>query len=363
MIPLANLKKEYEFFKEEIDESIQNTLNEGYFILGPCLEKFEKEFADYIGTQNSIGVNSGSDSLFLAIKSLDIGKNHEVITPSHTFVSTVDAIARNGARPVFVDIKEEDFLIDCSKIEEKLSPETKAIMGVHMYGQPANINYLRDIAQDNDLFLIEDACQSHGAEYNGSKVGSLGDIGCFSFYPTKNLGAYGDGGMIVTDDDDLAENICQLRDYGRTHKNKHEKIGLNSRLDEIQASILRVKLKYLDWLNERRRKIAFLYNNLLNETDVITPFENNHLKHVYHLYVIRSKIRDLLCEKLINNGVQTQIHYSIPVHCQKAYSEWNNITLTHTEQVCKEILSLPVNPWLTKSEIIEVCELIDNAFN
>ncbi len=363
MIPLANLKKEYEFFKEEIDESIQNTLNDGYFILGPSLEKFEKEFADYIGTQNSIGVNSGSDSLFLAIKSLGIGKNHEVITPSHTFVSTVDAIVRNNARPVFVDIKEEDFLIDYSKIEEKISPATRAIIGVHLYGQPANMDYLRDIAQDNDLFLIEDACQSHGAEYNGSKVGSLGDIGCFSFYPTKNLGAYGDGGMLVTPDDDLAENIYQLRDYGRSHKNTHEKIGLNSRLDEIQASVLRVKLKYLDWLNERRRKIAFLYNDLLEEIDVITPQENNHIKHVYHLYVIRSKIRDLLCEKLINNGVQTQIHYSIPVHRQNAYLNWNNINLPHTEQICKEILSLPVNPWLKKGEVMEVCELIDHALS
>lgn len=363
MIPLANLKKEYEFFKDEIDESIQDTINEGYFILGPSLEKFEKEFADYIGTNNSIGVNSGSDSLFLAIKSLGIGKNQEVITPSHTFVSTVDAIVRNEARPVFVDINEEDFLIDYSQIEEKISPETRAIIGVHLYGQPINMDYLRDIADDNGLFLIEDACQAHGAEYKGSKVGSLGNIGCFSFYPTKNLGAYGDGGMIVTEDEDLAENLYMLRDYGRSHKNTHEKIGLNSRLDEIQASILRVKLKYLDWLNERRRKIAFLYNDLLDEIDVITPHEHNHVKHVYHLYVIRSKIRNLLCEKLINNGIQSQIHYSIPVHRQNAYLPWNNINLPITERICNEILSLPVNPWLKKSEVIKVCELIDNALS
>lgn len=363
MIPLANLKKEYEFFKDEIDESIQDTINEGYFILGPSLEKFEKEFADYIGTNNSIGVNSGSDSLFLAIKSLGIGKNQEVITPSHTFVSTVDAIVRNEARPVFVDINEKDFLIDYSQIEEKISPQTRAIIGVHLYGQPLNMDYLRDIADDNDLFLIEDACQAHGAEYKGFKVGSMGDIGCFSFYPTKNLGAYGDGGMIVTEDEDLAENLYMLRDYGRSHKNTHEKIGLNSRLDEIQAAILRVKLKYLDWLNERRRKIAFLYNDLLDEIDVITPQEHNHVKHVYHLYVIRSKIRNLLCEKLINNGIQSQIHYSIPVHNQNAYLHWNNINLPITERICKEILSLPVNPWLKKSEVIKVCELIDNALN
>lgn len=363
MIPLVNLKKEYEFFKDEIDDSIQDTINEGYFILGPSLEKFEKEFADYIGTNNSIGVNSGSDSLFLAIKSLNIGKNQEVITPSHTFVSTVDAIVRNEARPVFVDINEEDFLIDYSQIEEKISPETRAIIGVHLYGQPLNMDYLRDIADDNDLFLIEDACQAHGAEYKGSKVGSIGDIGCFSFYPTKNLGAYGDGGIIVTEDEDLAENLYMLRDYGRSHKNTHEKIGLNSRLDEIQASILRVKLKYLDWLNERRRKIAFLYNDLLDEIDVSTPHEHNHVKHVYHIYVIRSKIRDLLCEKLINNGIQSQIHYSIPVHLQNAYLPWNNINLPITERICKEILSLPVNPWLKKSEVIKVCELIDNALS
>ncbi len=363
MIPLANLKKEYQFFKDEINESIQNTLNEGNFILGPCLEKFEEEFADYIGTQHSIGVNSGSDSLFLAINSLDIGKNHEVITPSHTFISTVDAIVRNQARPVFVDIKEDDFLIDPSQIEEKISPETKAIIGVHLYGQPVHMDYLRDIAEDNNLFLIEDACQSHGAEYKGSKTGSLGDIGCFSFYPTKNLGAYGDGGMIVTDNDDLAEKIYQLRDYGRSNKNTQENIGLNSRLDEIQASILRVKLKYLEWLNERRRKVAFIYNDLLKEVDVITPNENKHIRHVYHIYVIRSKIRDLLCEKLINNGIQSQIHYPIPVHLQNAYFPWNNVKLPHTEKICEEILSIPVNPWLKKREVIEVCELIDNALS
>ncbi|NJD98895.1 DegT/DnrJ/EryC1/StrS family aminotransferase [Thermococcus sp. LS1] len=364
MIPFVDLRREYQAIKDEIDQAIQRVLESGWFILGKELEAFEKEFAEYIGVKHVIGVNSGSDALYLAVKALGIGKGDEVITVSHTFISTVDAIARNGAKPVFVDIDPETYTMDVSQIEKAITERTKAIIPVHLYGHPADMDPIMEIAEKYELYVIEDASQAHGAEYKGRKVGSIGHIGCFSFYPTKNLGAYGDAGAVVTNDDELAEKLRMMRNYGSPKKYYHKFIGVNSRLDEIQAAVLRVKLRHLDEWNEKRRKIAKLYNELLEDSDVITPIEKEWAKHVYHLYVIRHRERDKLQKYLTEKGIKTQIHYPVPVHLQKAYLDLGiRVKLPVTERISREILSLPIFPYLTDAEIEKIAMVVKNASN
>lgn len=364
MIPSIDLKKEYAEIKEDTDKSILRVLESGSFILGEEVARFEGEFSKYIGTKHGIGVNSGSDALFLGLKALGIGPGDEVITVSHTYISTDDAILRNGARPVFVDIDPETYCIDAAKIEEMITERTRAILPVHLYGHPANMGPICELARKHDLLVIEDACQAHGAEYEGRRAGSLGDIGCFSFYPTKNLGAYGDGGIIVTNDDSVAEKLRMLRNYGQSKKYYHQFLGYNSRIDEMQAAILRIKLKHLDEWNERRRKLAKIYHDLLDECNIINPREMNYAKHVYHLYIIRAKKRDALQNRLLKNGIQTQIHYPIPVHMQKAYSDFGfGSILPVTEEICNEVLSLPINPWLDKDQIQAISEVIKSAIS
>ena len=359
MIPFIDLRREYQEIKNEIYQAIQRVLESGWFILGEELKRFEEEFAEYIGVKYGIGVNSGSDALYLAIKVLGIGRGDEVITVSHTFISTVDAIVRNGAKPVFVDIDPGTYTIDVSKIEEKITERTKAIIPVHLYGHPADMDPIMEIAEKYGLYVIEDACQAHGAEYKGRKVGSIGHIGCFSFYPVKNLGAYGDAGMVVTNNEELAEKLRTIRNYGSSKKYHHDFVGVNSRLDEIQAAVLRVKLRHLDEWNEKRRKIAKLYNELLENTEIITPIEKEWAKHVYHLYVIRHKERDKLQKYLKENGIKTQIHYPVPVHKQRAYLDLGiNEYLLITERICNEILSLPMYPWFEEGEIEYISEII-----
>ena len=359
MIPFIDLKKEYAEISEEITHAIQRVLKNGYFILGEEIEKFEREFSRYIGTKYGIGVNSGSDALFLALKALGINKGDEVITVSHTFISTVDAIVRNGIKPVFVDIEPETYCIDVTKIEEKITKNTKVILPVHLYGHPVDMEPIMDIAKKYNLFIIEDACQAHGAEYKGKRVGGIGDIGCFSFYPTKNIGAYGDAGMIVTNNEELANKLKMMRNYGSSKKYYHEFVGVNSRLDEIQAAVLRVKLKYLDEWNERRRKITKVYNKLLKDSEVVIPIEKEYAKHSYYLYVVRTKDRNKLQQYLSANGIQTMIHYPIPIHKQKAYLNLGfNIRLPVTEKACNEILSLPMYPWLSEDEVSSIAEVV-----
>jgi dTDP-4-amino-4,6-dideoxygalactose transaminase len=362
MIPFIDLKQEYQFLSKELTPKIQSILEDGFFVLGEEVERFEADFAKYLRVKEAIGVNSGSDALFLAIKSLGIGFKDEVITVSHTFISSVDAIVRNGAKPVFVDIDPHTYCIDVSRVEEKVSKNTKAILAVHLYGHPVDLDPLRSLAKKYGLFLIEDACQAHGAEYKKDKVGSIGDIGCFSFYPTKNLGAYGDGGIIVTNDQELAEKLTMLRNYGQTKKYYHDFVGVNSRLDELQAAILRVKLTHLDSWNNRRRHIAKIYTEFLTNSDLNLPTERPYAKHVYHLFVIRTQMRDILENKLSENHIQTQVHYPIPIHKQKAYLALKiNSNLPVTDKICSEILSLPNHPWLTDEQIIHVSEMIVNA--
>ena len=337
---------------------MDEVFSKGNFVGGRELDKFESKFSNYIGSSHGLGVNSGSDALFLAIKSLKIGQNHEVITVSHTFISSVDAISRNNAIPVFVDIDPETFCIDVSQIESKISENTRAILVVHLYGCPVDMDSVMVIAKKYGLYVIEDCCQAHGAQYNDQSVGNIGDIGCFSFYPVKNLGAYGDGGFITTNDDKLFEDLSKMHNYGQSKKNFHDFVGLNSRLDEIQAAILNIKLKYLDKWNDERIRLAGIYNKKLDSSLYQLPKEASKSKHVYHLYVIRSQKRDEIKEFLLKNHIETMIHYPLPAHKQKAYLNLN-YNLPLTEQVCNEILSLPLNPWLKEQEIEKICEILN----
>ena len=290
-IPFTALKREYSSIREEVHGAIERVLERQWFILGKEAEQFEKEFSRYIGVRFGIGVNSGSDALFMALRVLGLGKGDEVITVSHTFVSTADAIVRNGAKPVFVDVDPASCNIDVSKIEGEITKRTKAILPVHLYGNPAEMSQITELARKHDLAVVEDACQAHGATLGRKRTGSLGDIGCFSFYPSKNLGGYGDGGMAVTNDAELADALEKLRHYGESEKYHSEIVGVNSRLDELQAAVLRVKLRHLDKWNENRRKSAKLYNALLADSGVITPGERKGTRHVYHLNVFRNKRR------------------------------------------------------------------------
>lgn len=364
VITFVDLSGEYAQISQEVTQAVQRVLTKGSFVLGAEVEKFEEEFSKYAGAKYGIGVNSGSDALFLGLKALGIGEGDEVITVSHTFISTADAIIRNGAKPVFVDIDPDTYCIDVSRIEERITSRTKAILPVHLYGHPADIEPVTELARNYHLFVVEDACQAHGAEYRGRRVGGIGDLGCFSFYPIKNLGAYGDGGMIVTDDQELAGKLRMLRNYGQPQKYHHDFVGVNSRLDEIQASILSVKLTYLDKWNDKRRRVAKLYDELLGDSHVIKPVEKEYARHVYHLYVIRCKERDRLQQNLSANGIQTLIHYPIPVHRQKAYQGLAADTdMPVTERICQEILSLPMHPFLGEDEVQAVAQCARDAID
>jgi len=355
MIKSVDLQSEFSEISEQIRDAVDRVLESGWFILGDESEAFEKEFADYIGAGYGIAVGSGSDALYLTLRALGIGEGDEVITVSHTFISTVDAIVRNRARPVLVDVDAETYCIDASQIESKINHRTRMILPVHLYGHPAQMDEIATIAEKHNLVVVEDACQAHGAEYKGRKAGAMATAGCFSFYPSKNLGAYGDGGMIVTDSKELAEKLRLLRNYGQAKKYHHDLVGTNSRLDEIQAAVLRVKLGHLDAWNERRRELASLYNELLADSPAAGPIEKDYAKHVYHQYVIRSDRRDALQQHLQKNQIQTLIHYPISVHRQKAYQNLaDDASLTVTDEICDQILSLPLYPTLTEDHVRNV---------
>lgn len=360
-IPTMDLKQQYISIKGEIDETISGVLKSGHFILGENVLAFEKEFSNYCHTKFGVGVASGTDALQIALKGCGVGAGDEVITVANTAFPTAIAISHTGAKPVFVDIDEKTYTMDTSKIEGGLSSKTKAILPVHLYGQPADMAPLLEIADQHGLYVIEDACQAHGAEYKGRRVGGFGDGGCFSFYPTKNLGAYGDGGFITTNDEELMERVRLLKDCGQTERYKHVIKGYSSRLDEIQAAILRVKLKRLDGWNEWRRDHAKLYGELLDGEGVTAPVEREDSKHIYYLYVIRSRHRDELRAWLKERGIATDIHFPTPIHLQKAYVDLKleNRSLPVTEGVASQILSLPMYPELEEGEI----EMVANAVN
>ena len=363
-IPLVDLKAQYHSIKEEIDEAVLGVLRKADFILGDEVGLFEKEFAQFCDAKHGIGVASGTDALYLSLRALNIGPGDEVITAANTFIATALAISYVDGIPVLIDVDPSSYNIDVARLRDAITPRTKAIIPVHLYGQCADMDSILDIAKEYNLVVIEDACQAHGAEYKGRKAGSMGDIGCFSFYPGKNLGAYGDGGIAVTNDKELAEKIKMLRNYGQKEKYAHLLKGHNSRLDTIHAAILRVKLKYLEKWNRERRNIARIYTSLLKEC-VVTPEEMSYSKHVYHQYVIRIRNRDKVMRRLADWGISTGIHYPKAVHLQEAYTDLGcGIgAFPVTERCAGEILSLPIFPELTREQVACIVETIEKILS
>ena len=358
-IPIFDLTSQYKSIEKEIDTAVKRVLKSGWFVLGKEGEAFEQEFAEYNGSKYAIGVNSGTDALHLALRALDITTGDEVITVPNTAIPTINAISLANATPVFVDIDPLSYNLNPKKLKNSITKNTKAIMPVHLYGQPANLDEIIEIAEEHGIPVIEDCAQAHGATYKGKKVGTFGTMGCFSFYPSKNLGAYGDAGIITTNNETLRDKLLSLRNYGQTSRYIHEETGTNSRLDEMQAAILRVKIKHLDKWTKKRRELAEVYTSNLNKVTI--PQELKDRNHVYHLYVIRSDNRDMLREHLARNGVGTQIHYPMPAHLQGAYKNlgMKEGSFPITEKSAKQILSLPLYPELEKNKIRKVIELIN----
>ena len=363
-IPLVDLNAQYGPLESQILGRIQKVLRKMHLFLGENVREFEESFSSFCGTSHGIGVGSGTDALVLSLRALGVAPGDEVITVSHTFVATAEAIVLVGARPVFVDIDAVTMTMDASLIERAITTRTKAIIPVHLYGHPANMDPIMDIARRHDLRVIEDACQSHGATYRDQPAGSIGDAACFSFYYSKNLGAYGEAGIIVTNNDEMAEAVKVLRDHGSSKKYVHESVGYNSRLDEIQAAILCAKLPGLRTWNNRRRELAEMYTDRLRSLPLATPSEEEWAKSVYHLYVIRTQQRDSLLEWLHDRGIMAGIHYPIPVHLQEAYAEYAPIGgLPVTEKLASEILSLPIYPELSDEQLEEVVTGVQSYFS
>lgn len=357
-IPFLDLKSQYQSIKEDINKELQFVMDNTCFVLGSEVKEFEQNFADFCNKRFCIALNSGTSALHLALIASGIKQGDEVIIPVNTFIATAEAVVYTGAKPVFVDIEEKTYNIDASKIEEKITPRTKAIIPVHLYGQPADMDKIIQIAKKYNLRIIEDCCQAHGAEYKGKKV-PITDIGCFSFYPGKNLGAYGEAGAVVTDNPEIANLISILRDHGQKEKYYHDYVGYNYRMDGFQGAVLNVKLKHLNEWTEKRRENAKIYNSLL-KSNLITPYEDVNSKHVYHLYVVRVKNRENIIAELKANNIDTGIHYPVPLHIQKAFSDLNLKTGSFpiAEKVAKEILSLPMYAELTKEQANYVAETL-----
>ncbi len=368
MIPQCNPKANYLAHKQEIEAAITRVLESGWYILGKEVSSFEKEFANYIGVSHAVGVANGTDAIELALRAFGIGHGDIVATVSHTAVATVSAISRTGATPVFVDIGEDYLMSPASFVEvlEIMQPrKPKAIIVVHLYGQVAAMPTILKIANQYNIKVIEDCAQAHGASLQGRKAGAWGDIGCFSFYPTKNLGALGDGGAVVTQDDELADLIRALRQYGWRRRYISDVEGVNSRLDELQAAILRVKLKYLDADNKKRHEIAALYRDRLQDAPLNLPIENTDVQHVYHQFVIQTSNRNLLAEALKMAGVATSVHYPAAVHQQAAYANetYRPLVLSMTEKILPGILSLPIFPEIAANDVIEATRVILSTVN
>ena len=359
-IPFVDLSAQYRAIEAEVNRAIGHVLHRTDFILGQSVEGFEQEFAAFCQTAHAVGVDSGTSALELALRAYGIGPGDEVITAANTFIATALAISYAEATPVLVDIDPHTYTIDVNALEEAITSRTKAIIPVHLYGQPADMDPILDIARQHGLVVIEDACQAHGACYKERRAGSLGHAAAFSFYPAKNLGGYGDGGMVVTDDEQVATAIRMLRNYGQRKKYHHILRGYNRRLDTLQAAVLQVKLPYLDAWNAARRQHASLYHQLLADSDLVLPTEAGYTESVWHLYVIRSTDRDALQAHLATHGIATGIHYPVPIHLQPAYEDlgYQEGAFPITEQYAHEILSLPMYPELTSGAITRVAELM-----
>lgn len=359
MIPFFDLTKQYESIQAEIDAATARVLTSGWFILGPEVSAFEKEFAEYIGARHAVGVGSGTEALHIALLALGIGAGDEVITVPNTAVATVAAIELTGARAVLCDVRADSMLMDVAALERAITPRTRAIIPVHLFGQSCDLDPILELARAHKIFVLEDCAQAHGATYRGKRVGSFGDIAAFSFYPTKNLGAYGDGGAILTNDAQLAERVNLLRQYGWRERYASDIKGMNSRLDELQAAILRVKLRHLDAWNAARRERAALYTELLRT--VTPPREMSYGQHVYHLYVIQSPHRQSLISHLQSRGIGTAIHYPRMIHRQAAYANlgYGEGSLPVAEKLEREILSLPLYPELALDDVRAVANAIN----
>ena len=352
-IPFWNLSRQYSLLRKELLERIDLVLTTGEYVLGKYVRQFEQEFATYCGAKFAVGVNSGTDAMVLALKAIDIQKGNEVIIPALTFISTANVVAYFSGIPVFVDVEPNTMNMDPDKIEGSITQKTKAIIPVHFHGQPADMVSIREIARKYGLFIIDDCAQAMGGEYKGIRVGTLGNISCFSFYPTKNLGAFGDGGMVVTDDESMASKVRSLRDYGRRDKYVFDSIGYNSRLDEVQAGILSIKLRHVDEWNEKRRSIAKRYNELLSAVpNIERPVEKDYAKHVYWVYTLRTKHRGKLQQDLTKKGIGTHIIYAIPIPFQKAfeYLSYRKGDFPVGEGWAEDMISIPMFPELTEEE-------------
>ncbi|GAB4290227.1 MAG: DegT/DnrJ/EryC1/StrS family aminotransferase [Marinilabiliales bacterium] len=370
MIKFLDLKKINSQYREELIEAVTRVVDSGWYILGEEVEKFEQEFANYVGVKHCIGVSNGLDALMLIFKGyVELGRmreGDEVIVPANTYIATILSITHNNLKPVLVEPDIHTYNIDPNLIEEKITDKTRAILPVHLYGRCAEMDAIRSIAKKYNLLVIEDAAQAHGAIYNGTRVGNLGDAAGFSFYPGKNLGALGDAGAVTTNDDDLAEVIRSQRNYGSSKKYYNDYKGYNKRLDEIQAAVLNVKLKYLDEENQKRREIAQYYCDNINNDKIILPIQssihsiNRSLNHVWHLFVIRTKERDHLQNYLTKQGIQTIIHYPVPPHKQGAYKEWNDLSFPLTEKIHNEILSLPMGLHINYIDLENIIQLINS---
>lgn len=356
-VPFLNLKAQHQALKAEILAAVSEVLDSAAFAGGPYVAKFEEEFAKYCTTKYAVGVGNGTDALWFALLALGLGPGDEVITAANTFIATAEAISFCGAKPLFVDIDEETYNMNPALLEKAITPRTKAIIPVHLYGQMADMDPILEIARKHKLFVVEDASQAHGAEYKGRRAGSIGDIGCFSFYPGKNLGACGEGGACVTNNDTLRAKITMLREHGQSRKYYHDVIGWNGRLDGIQGAILSIKLKHLETWTEARRAHAKAYSQAFAHVHgVLTPKEASYARHVYHLYVLRLKDRDDALKNLAANGVNCAIHYPLPLHLQAAYAGlgYSRGAFPVSERCAEEIISLPMYPELTPSDISTV---------
>lgn len=360
MIPLVDLERQYRSLKEEIDAALLAAVASTQYILGEEVERFEQEFAAFCETRHCVGVASGTAAIQLALEALGVAPGDEVIAPAHTFIATVLPIVHLGARPVLVDCDEQTATLDPKRAESAITPRTKAVLAVHLYGQPADCDPLLELCGAHGLPLVEDACQAHGARYRGRRVGGIGRVAAFSFYPGKNLGAYGDGGAVVTDDAEIAERVRLLRDLGQRRKYEHVAAGWNERLDTLQAAVLRVKLRRLESWNARRHERAAGYARLLAGTEVELPLEAGYAEHVWHLYVIRSQRRDALREALYRDGVATGLHYPIPLHLQPALAGLGHRAgeFPVSERWAREGLSLPLFPELEPGELERIAELV-----
>ena len=363
MIPMVDLKRQYHTLKSEIDASIADVLEQTQFILGPNVNKLEEEIAAYHGLPYAAGVANGTDALLLALRACGVGPGDEVITTPFTFIATAEVISLLNAVPVFVDISPDTFNIDCNQISDKITSKTKAIIPVHLFGHPADMEPIMKIAEKYNLKVIEDCAQAFGAKYNGHKVGTFGDAGCFSFFPSKNLAGYGDGGMVITKNDEVAKQIKILRNHGSSVRYYHQEVGYNSRLDEIQAAIIRVKLNKIDQFNAARRQNAAAYCTAINRKDIVLPSVASGCEHVYHQFTIRAKNRDVLADALQKKDIASAVYYPVPLHRQEVFLRLYNasVKMPMSENCAQEVLSLPMFPELNQGEIRLIADVINHA--